>query len=953
MHYSPTYPRTYVDGGGVPSCTATADGTDWDGACPCDSVVPTSILPVSDCAEDRDCTPLNDVYKGSTWRYCSSKHPEYCGCNKSAALPMGNPLNPDGVHCACTFKCCDYKLADTAFWSLYNNHTATAPFGQGENCGQPQKRIYGTQLGEVVKTGHKELTTPTIWTRCKDTVQDMIGVPTVYQDTSSRQKFISQISGYACDKYPFRWMSFPPKKIACDRFYGDHEYLHFELKYSSPGISPLLQLKIFAIPTSEFDGPINTQLLLPEQRPGFFEYILHPAVVPKTIAISVVPCLLAIMWMIGETFFLHKKLRTAQGEKYDQMCIAQERARDDSPFLLPQYAHPNAVLMTTRPAKSYPQLWKRSVTAWHEMCEVKRNIKTGKARALVLYLVYFGSGVFVTWFFLKVAPAPPDMDQQALDIRNWKFYANPLGDLAYYGVYDFVCFGALLLENLLFFWALLETEWPRASQSRDELELEVIQHKAKLQGRPEPKLKNTETEGLWTRTEDDVALLIACHKCDSTREKQAGLRIALLAALEIFPPSAIFICDNARETNPPDDTWKFIQRVLLDFRKEKGIVHDRQMLNYNYLPVGNKTLAFYWCVESWIPLLVKNKKCPDFKYIMMIDDDVCLPADIQFPLRNLEQEPDVVAYAYSISALDVKDPRYYEKHLDNAWIAYQNVEYLLAGFFKQFQSQYGTTLACHGAIALWRREILVNTILWRHDTMFNGEDLQMGLILHDLKKGYKIKSQPREIVQTEPPDHLGLLWQQRVKSWDVTQHRMTVRFLRILLFHWCGGISTLILKPFFLLEIFNICQDWARIFFFCYLLTYVDGIIHLFQWIIYLIILEWILLYGFSRSALKDRPDVRSPWQVYFKYPLVYKPMCQLFRWYALLENIVRYSPFTLKGMPVYEQEELGVLPPNLDGILKPDEVDWRTIWDREGMNEEPDDDMPMERQPSNSVVMV
>ena len=58
--------------------------------------------------------------------------------------------------------------------------------------------------------------------------------------------------------------------------------------------------------------------------------------------------------------------------------------------------------------------------------------------------------------------------------------------------------------------------------------------------------------------------------------------------------------------------------------------------------------------------------------------------------------------------------------------------------------------------------------------MFNGEDLQMGLILHDLKKGYKIKSQPREIVQTEPPDHLGLLWQQRVQSWDVTQHRMTV-----------------------------------------------------------------------------------------------------------------------------------------------------------------------------------
>eukprot|EP00658_Telonema_sp_P-2_P024801 TRINITY_DN19981_c0_g1_i3.p1 TRINITY_DN19981_c0_g1~~TRINITY_DN19981_c0_g1_i3.p1 ORF type:complete len:181 (-),score=41.59 TRINITY_DN19981_c0_g1_i3:204-746(-) len=180
---------------------------------------------------------------------------------------------------------------------------------------------------------------------------------------------------------------------------------------------------------------------------------------------------------------------------------------------------------------------------------------------------------------------------------------------------------------------------------------------------------------------------------------------------------------------------------------------------------------------------------------------------------------------------------------------------------------------------------------------------------------------------------------------------MTLRFLRILLFHWCGGISTLILKPFFLLEIFNICQDWARIFFFTYLLTYVDGTIHLFQWVIYLIILEWILLYGFSRSALKDRSDVRSPWQIYFKYPLVYKPMSQLFRWYALLENIVRYSPFELKGMPVYEQEELGVLPPSLDGIMKPEEVDWRTIWDIKTMKKESDYDL--ERSVSQSVVMV
>jgi len=152
---------------------------------------------------------------------------------------------------------------------------------------------------------------------------------------------------------------------------------------------------------------------------------------------------------------------------------------------------------------------------------------------------------------------------------------------------------------------------------------------------------------------------------------------------------------------------------------------------------------------------------------------------------------------------------------------------LIAGFFKQLQSGYGTTLACHGAIALWKRDILVNKIFWDHDCIFNGEDLQMGLILHAMKQGHKIRTQPRELVYTEPPDFTMMLWQQRVKSWDVTSHRMTFKFLHILLFQWCGGISTLILKPFFVLEIFNICQDWARIFFLGYLLTYREGQIHL------------------------------------------------------------------------------------------------------------------------------
>ena len=68
-------------------------------------------------------------------------------------------------------------------------------------------------------------------------------------------------------------------------------------------------------------------------------------------------------------------------------------------------------------------------------------------------------------------------------------------------------------------------------------------------------------------------------------------------------------------------------------------------INYIYLPVGNKTIAFYWCVDVWIPILVKNKLCTNFEYIMMIDDDVCLPSALKFNLRNFEADPDIQAFA--------------------------------------------------------------------------------------------------------------------------------------------------------------------------------------------------------------------------------------------------------------------------------------------------------------------
>jgi len=419
---------------------------------------------------------------------------------------------------------------------------------------------------------------------------------------------------------------------------------------------------------------------------------------------------------------------------------------------------------------------------------------------------------------------------------------------------------------------------------------------------------------LNTEYDHEVALLIATHKCDSTHEKRRGLQKALEHALERFPASSIFVCDNARDEAPPDATWMLVADIVED-------TNIQEQVHYVYLPVGNKTLAFFWTIDVWIPILEEAKMCPRFKYIMMIDDDVAVPARLQFPIRALNKEEDVQAYAYAINCFTNTKEQAKDAPM---LVRYQNIEYLLAGFFKQFQSSYGTALACHGAISLWRRDILVSKILWDHDTIFNGEDLQMGLLLHSMKQGHKIGCSARHLVQTDPPDHLYMLWQQRVKSWDVTAHRKTVTFLKIALLHWCGGLPSLILKPFLFMELFNIIQDWARIFFFAYLLTYNEGRIHLLQWILYLFLLQWIFLWIFYTRTLKYREDIRESWHVFVLYPVVYKPLSQVFRWYALLENIVRES-VQAGQMRVREMEELEVLPPK--PIMPPNEIDWRTVW--------------------------
>jgi len=57
------------------------------------------------------------------------------------------------------------------------------------------------------------------------------------------------------------------------------------------------------------------------------------------------------------------------------------------------------------------------------------------------------------------------------------------------------------------------------------------------------------------------------------------------------------------------------------------------------------------------------------------------------------------------------------------------------------QSIFGTANYCHGAVAMWERDILGSEIMWKHDTVFNGEDMHMGTLLHAMRKNYKVREE--------------------------------------------------------------------------------------------------------------------------------------------------------------------------------------------------------------------
>jgi hypothetical protein len=101
----------------------------------------------------------------------------------------------------------------------------------------------------------------------------------------------------------------------------------------------------------------------------------------------------------------------------------------------------------------------------------------------------------------------------------------------------------------------------------------------------------------------------------------------------------------------------------------------------------------------WIPFLARHGRIPDFKYAIIIDDDVPLPADLHIPHEHLRQNPNIKAVHFPITAASPNGK-------PNLLVRCQDIEYKMSAVHKYFQSTVARSLSCHGAIAMWQRDAM-------------------------------------------------------------------------------------------------------------------------------------------------------------------------------------------------------------------------------------------------------
>ncbi|RHZ59279.1 glycosyltransferase family 2 protein [Aspergillus thermomutatus] len=189
-----------------------------------------------------------------------------------------------------------------------------------------------------------------------------------------------------------------------------------------------------------------------------------------------------------------------------------------------------------------------------------------------------------------------------------------------------------------------------------------------------------------TAAPTDTALLIPCYR------SAAIMGQTLEAALQIFPASHIYVIANGNSSQPLDHTEEICRGY--------GV-------NHIWSPVGSKIIAIF----------IGCYAVKDFGHVLLIDDDCILPPNFPVAVSRLNQQVRCIGYTIKSVGRDSSPGSYCQQA--------QDLEYKLSGLTRSFAGRIGSATFPHGAISLWERTFLKQT-LHNHPGFSISEDWFLG-----------------------------------------------------------------------------------------------------------------------------------------------------------------------------------------------------------------------------------
>ncbi|ORX78309.1 hypothetical protein BCR32DRAFT_295122 [Anaeromyces robustus] len=399
--------------------------------------------------------------------------------------------------------------------------------------------------------------------------------------------------------------------------------------------------------------------------------------------------------------------------------------------------------------------------------------------------------------------------------------------------------------------------------------------------------------------------LIVCHNSSDV------LPETLKCLLKVTTPMSIFIAENGSCQEEKVKMKEVIDYYSQQYKDTHPNYHGLDII-YANLNEGSKTLAQFCLLNNlyWFGI--------DIEYISVIDDDVLIPENWkEEEILSYFQDPNVKALAYPITTSNRRE---------GIVPAFQNFEYTLSMYSKKIHRDIGTVVFPSGAIGTWSVPFLLEC-LYRHDTVFRGEDLQLGIRLHTLYGkpkfcnpnekhcgNYKIEIAHVSVSTLVPgcymhlkeylPHFLGKylkdckcgqysLSRQRIVFWEPARHRFLFKFLDCIT-HKCkwNHRATLTAKlccTDFIITIFN---DYLFIILFAFLFikgSYVQALM--------IICISYALAYlsldVFNLVIAHGRPDIKLPFEVCVVFPVCYQSVSTFFyRISTIIYTISYYVPF-------------------------------------------------------------